>query len=262
MRNLTIVQRVIATAAMVIAEITIASAGFAGTNAPSPPPISPIAEKVLTNACGLLSSSHAFSFHADILFDQLLPSAVKVQFGGEMDFVLQRPDQLAVDYESDLGAKRLWYSGGKLTIYDPPHQVFATVEVPDSTEGALQYVAETRNLTIPLSAFAATNPCARIKPQIIYGGYIGVNDVNGRACDHVSFSGKHTDFQLWVDKSGKPIVRKIVINYRSQPGAPEFIAMLSDWKFPATIPVSRFKPQLPKSAHRIEFLQVKAEAQP
>jgi hypothetical protein len=192
----------------------------------------------------------------------MLPSAVKVQFAGAMDFALQRPDQLAVDYESDLGAKRLWYSGDKLTIYDPPHEVYAIEQVPETTDGALEYVAETHNLTIPLSAFAASNPCQRIRPQILFSGYIGVNNVNGRACDHVAFSSKDIDFQLWIDKSGKPFVRKIVINYRSQPGSPEFIAFLSGWKFPAAIPASRFKPELPQNAHRIDFLHVKTEVKP
>lgn len=86
--------------------------------------------------------------------------------------------------------------------------------------------------------------------------------MNGRECNHVAYSSKDIDFQLWMDKSGEPIVRKVVINYRSQPGSPEFIAFLSDWKFPATMPAVRFKPELPKNAMRIDFLQVRPEAKP
>jgi hypothetical protein len=222
----------------------------------------PSPNAILTRACSFLASNQAFSFHADILFDQLLPSAVKVQFAAAMDFALQRPNELAVYYESDLGEKRLWYSGDRLTIYDPPHEVYAVTSVPETSDGALEYVAETRNLTIPLGVLAASNPCGKIRPQIRYSGYIGVNNVNGRACDHVAFSSKDIDFQLWVDKTGKPILRKVVINYRAQPGSPEFIAFLSDWKFPATIPASSFQPRLPKSANRIDFLQVKPEGKP
>ena len=91
--------------------------------------------------------------------------------------------------------------------------------------------------------------------------YIGVNDVNGVDCDHVAFSSRNIDLQLWLDRSGKPVPRKIVINYRTEPGSPEYIAVLSDWKFPKQISDNRFSPHLPKDARRIEFLKVK-ESQP
>ena len=39
--------------------------------------------------------------------------------------------------------------------------------------------------------------------------------------------------------------------------APEYIAVLSDWKFPERIAASHFRPDLPKGVKRIEFLKVK-----
>ena len=68
-------------------------------------------------------------------------------------------------------------------------------------------------------------------------------------------------FQIWLDRSAKPLPRKIVINYRTEPGSPEYIAILSKWKFPKQIPHSRFRSEVPGDAKRIEFLKVK-ESQP
>lgn len=242
--------------------IAIPSGIRAAAPASAPPAVAPLADGILTKACGLIASSHSFSFHADILFDQLLPSEVKVQFAAAMDYAVQRPDELAVVYDSDIGEKRIWYHGKTLTIYDPPHGVYAITTVPDNIEEMFEYVAQNYHLTMPLADLAYDDPCALVRKRVIYGGYIGVNDVNGIACDHIALSAKNTDVQLWVDHSGKPILRKIVINYRSQPGSPEYIAFLSDWKFGTPIPISRFKPQLPAKAKRIEFLQVKEAAKP
>ena len=50
---------------------------------------------------------------------------------------------------------------------------------------------------------------------------------------------------------------KLVINYRAEPGSPEYIAFLSNWNFPKHIPDSRFRPRLPQDAKRIEFLKIK-----
>jgi hypothetical protein len=225
------------------------------------PKIAPLADKLLTQACAVLGSANAFSFHAEINFDQVLPSAAKVQFAGAMNFALQRPGELAVDYRSDLGAKELWYQNGDLTIFDPPHMVYATATMPPSIDGMLDQAAATSNIAVPLSDLAYSDPCQRIRQQVIFGGYVGVNDVNGIACDHLAFMGPRTELQLWLQHSGKPIPRKIVINYRSTPGSPEYVAVLSNWKFPRKIPASLFHPPLPKNAKKIDILKVK-EAKP
>jgi hypothetical protein len=227
----------------------------------STPKVDPHADKILGETCQLLGSADAFSFHAEVLFDQVLPSAVKVQYAGEVDFALQRPDELAIDFHSDLGGKQLWYQNDTLTIFDQSHRMYASLKVPDSIDAMLDRVAEMHNLTLPLSNLAYSDPCLRLRKQIIFGGYIGVNDVNGVECDHLAFSSSKIDFQLWLDRSKKRVPRKIVINYRTEPGSPEYIAVLSDWKFPKQIPDSRFSEQLPKDAKRIEFLKIK-EPQP
>ncbi len=219
--------------------------------------IAPYADKLLTKACQALSSANAFTFHAEITFDQVLPPDVKVQFAGAMDYAVQRPDQLAIDYASDLGAKELWYSGDTLTILDSPHMAYTTLTVPPTLDGMLDRIADMDNLTFPLSDFAASDLCQVVHKQATYGGYVGVGDVNGVDCDHVAFSSPTADFQLWLDRSGKPIPRKVVINYRSLPGSPEYVAVLSDWKFPEKIKASRFQPDVPKDVKRIEFLKVK-----
>lgn len=219
--------------------------------------IVPHADELLTQACQTLASADAFSFHAEIMFDQVLSSDVKVQYAGAMDFAVQRPNELAVIYHSDLGGKQLWYKDGTLTIFDPPRMVYSSVAVPSMIDGMLDHVSEMHNLTIPLSDFAASDPCKLLRKEITYGGYVGIGDVNGVQCDHVAFSSPTADLQLWLDRSGKTLPRKVVINYRSLPGSPEYIALLSDWKFPKQIPTSVFQPDLPKKAVQIGFLKIK-----
>jgi hypothetical protein len=255
--------KLLASGILVLATAVLANPGLTmatGPDAPQPK-IAPAAVKLVNQTCSVLGSAKAFSFHAEILFDQVLPSAVKVQFAAAMDFVLQRPDEIAVDYHSDLGAKKVWYKGDTLTVYDPGKLMFATATVPTSIDAMIDQVAAEKHLTIPLSDLAYTDPCEPFRKKVDYGAYIGVGDVNGVECDHLAFSSATADLQIWIDRFGKPLPRKIVINYRSQPGSPEYIAVLSDWKFPLDFPASRFSLELPKNAIKIDFLPAK-EAQP
>jgi hypothetical protein len=235
---------------------------IAQSTAPSPPPaLDPAADKILTKTCQTLGAADAFSFHADVMFDQVLPGAVKVQYGGAMDYAVQRPSELAIAYRSDLGGKDLWYGNGSLTLFDPKFGVYATIAVPSTIDMMLDEVARKEELTMPLSDLVYSNACARPMKIAIYSGYLGVNSVEGVPCDHVALSSKTDDFQVWIDHSGQPLPRKIVINHRSEPSSPEFIAILSNWKFPKDIASSRFQPQLPKDAKKIAFMKAE-EAKP
>jgi hypothetical protein len=227
--------------------------------APSQRSVAPRAEQLLNEMCQTVGAAHAFSFHAEVMFEEVLPADVKVQFAGAMDFAVQRPDQIAVDYRSDLGAKRFWYNGATATIFDPIHMVYASVTVPPTIDGMMQTAAE-HHLTFPLADLAQSDPCRPLR-GFNYGGYVGVNDVNGVDTDHIAFSSPDMDLQLWLSRSGKPLPLKVLINYRSAPGSPEYIAFLSHWKFPDRIPAGRFHAVLPGNARRIEFLKIK-EAQP
>ena len=184
------------------------------------PEIDPHTDELLTRTCEVLGGADAFSFHAEVLFDEVLPSAVKVQFAGEINFAVQRPDELAIDFNSDLGGKQLWYQKDTLTVLDRPHNMYAELKVPDAIDEMLDRVAEMHNLRLPLSNLAYSNPCQRLRKQILFGTYVGVNDVNGMACDHLAFSSRNIDFQLWLNRSARPIPRKIVITIEPSRGRP------------------------------------------
>ena len=221
------------------------------------PEIDPRAEQIVRSACTALADAKTFTFHAEVTFEQVLPeSPVKIQFAGATDYAVRKPGALAVDFESDLGAKRFWYDGTTLTVFDAAKMMYTSTAVPASIDGMMQRVAEANNLALPLADLAMSDPCANFK-RVLFGGYIGRGDVGGVACDHLAFTESNFDWQIWIQHAGKPLPRKVVINYRSTPGAPEYVAVISDWKFPAAIPDSRFTPRVPKKAVRIKFVDLK-----
>jgi hypothetical protein len=114
----------------------------------------------------------------------------------------------------------------------------------------IERAATEHGLTFPMAEFALSDPYKAIAARLVHSGYIARNDVSGVECDHLAFMGRDADLQVWLDRSGKPVPRKIVVNYRTAPGSPEYIAFLSDRKFPEKIPASRFQPDLPSTAKK------------
>ena len=268
MKKVSISMRFVTTLASVLlaSSLAIGAESAAPSSAPSPASaqpspapsnIDPRAEQLLSRSCEDLSASKSFTFHAEINFDQVLRRGVKLQFAAAADYAVQRPAQFAVVFHSDLGGKEFWYDGTSVTMFDPPHMAYASTQVPDSIDGMMEQLEVAHNLSIPLADLAYSHPCEMFRKGTIYSAYIGVNDVNGEDCDHLAFTKKNMDWQIWLQRTGKHLPRKIVIDYRNAPASPEYASVLSDWKFPASIPASVFRPDLPKDAIRIDIKKVK-----
>jgi hypothetical protein len=220
-------------------------------------PVNPRALRILNQVCEVLSSAKAFSYHAEINFDSVLPSDVKLQFAAAMDVALQRPNRLAVAYASDLGGKRVWYNGKSVTVLDPARLTYATAAAPASIDEMLEKFAQRNNMSIPLEGFDFSHPCARIQGNLVHGAYVGVGDVDGVDCDHLAFMQKGADWQIWIDRAKPPLPRKVVITYTLLPMAPQYSAVLSKWNFDPKFPEGFFEPQIPKPALRIKFIDFK-----
>ena len=155
--------------------------------------VDPLTKQIVRRVCTLLAESNAFTFHAEITFDRVLPSHVKLQFAGTADYAVRRPNGLAVDYENALGAKRFWYNGETITIFDAPSMTYATAAVPPSIDQMLDRVTAMHNLAIPLADLALSNPCENGSTQILFGSYVGVEGV---ACDYLAFAESNVDRQI------------------------------------------------------------------
>jgi hypothetical protein len=231
-------------------------AAAAATPAPA---IDPQVREVLNRACDELSSARTVSYHAEITFDSVLPSHVKLQYAAELDAAIERPNRLAISYKSDLGAKEIWYDGKTLTILDPAHRAYASMAAPDTIDAMLTQAARDNNLSMPLANLDLNHPCDRAYRDIQRAKYVGVNDVGGVDCDHLAFIQQEADWQLWVDHGKQPLPLKVVITYKNLPSQPQWSAVFSKWRFNQELPASLFQAKIPKGMIKTSFIGIKGK---
>ena len=75
------------------------------TTAPAPA-VAERADRLLKEMGAYIGSAQQFTFHADIIFDHVLPSGQKLQFSASEDVALQRPGGLYVEWSGDLGDRQ------------------------------------------------------------------------------------------------------------------------------------------------------------
>ncbi|MBP7712994.1 MAG: DUF2092 domain-containing protein [Gammaproteobacteria bacterium] len=210
------------------------------------------AERLMVDFCGLLTAADRFSFQLDASFDEVLRTGTRVQYHKSSEVVVQRPDRLRVDAESDKGARSFFYDGKTLAVYDPDRNLYAVFPAPPTLDAMLD-AAEDRGLTIPLNDLARSKPCAGLAELTRTGHYAGRHYFNGEPHHHLVFVTDGADIQLWLDTGEVPLLRKVVIDYRALPGAPRYEGVLTDWSFEPAIEASTFTFTVPQQAVKVEL---------
>ena len=220
------------------------------------PIINPEADKLLREMGEYLKNAQQFSFQAEITFDDVLPSGQKIQFAATEDLAVHRPGEAYIEYRGDLGVKRFWYKGDTITLYDPGNNLYATEKVPAKFDEAIDQVMKEFGFSPPLVDILYSDPYKLLIDRVQFGLYIGLSMVDGIHCHHLAFVDKYIDWQIWIEDGKQLVPRKILITYKTIPGAPQFTAVLSDWDFATPLANRLFSASLPAGAEKIEFARL------
>lgn len=244
----------IAVGALIAPSDGVAAAKEKGAAAPV---VDKQADALLRKMGDTLGKAKAFKFHAEITFDDVLPSGQKIQYAGAMEAFVRRPDRLYVAYQDDLTAKEFWYDGKSATLVDIPHNVYSSVKAASRIDAALDALVADYALTLPLAHLAYSDPHGTMMEHVRYGLDLGTHDVGGIACRHLAFVQPNVDWQIWIEEGSPVVPRKFVITYKNLPGAPQYTAVFTGWDLKAELADAAFKAVVPKDAGKIDFIKAK-----
>ena len=222
---------------------------------------SPNPATLLQEMSSYLQSLEAFELRANVIFDDVPLPDTKVQYSGSMEVRLRRPDRLHMTYQDDLTARELWLDGSMVTILGSAENLWAATTAESTIDETLRMLATDYGLSLPLEDLFSSDPHSVLMGNVKADRYMGLHDVNGVACHHLIFGQENVNWQVWIEAGPKPLVRKVVITYKTLPMAPQFVVEVTGWSLNPTLPDSRFQPQIPDDAIEIDFLAVE-EARP
>ena len=219
--------------------------------------IDPEADRILRLACDYLKSADKFSVHAEIDFDDVLPSGRKVEYSRGGDVIVDRPDRFYANVYDEKEHRRIFDNGKKLTIHDANDHTYASINVPATIDEAIDYARDHFGVSAPLADIMVADPYKNVIENVDSGIYVGLQYSEGEFLHHLLFSNAAVDFQLWIEDGLFPLIRKLVITYKSLYAAPQYRAVLTEWDFNPVTPDILFTFQPPEDATELEFLPVK-----
>jgi hypothetical protein len=213
----------------------------------------PVPVDLLRSMSDALAKLKAFSYHAEIEFDRLLPGGPKVRLAGAVDVSVARPGSLYVDYRDDVSDRIVWFDKGRVTLLDPFAGTWAEVSGPKDIDGMVAKLEKDHGVTLPLGEFAESNVEKTLTRGVDQAFYIGVGNVEGIHCHHVLLERKDLFIQVWIEIGERPLPRKLVFEYPLRPGSPQFTASITEWRFEAP-KADLFVAKVPKEAGKVDFL--------
>ena len=212
------------------------------------------ADRILREMSDYLSSVEEFTFHAEISYDSIVSSGETLEFGGSSEVAIHRPDRLRVNYRGDDRQSNVVYNGRTLTLHKPDVNLYAQTKMTFDLDGALDRMFEKFGFSVPVADLFYADPYSTLTESVDTGYRVGLRVVDGVPCHHLAFSQETIDWQIWIEDGPRPLPRKLLINYKNEPGSPRYAARLSGWDLQPNLSDSYFQFHPPAGAGEMEFL--------
>lgn len=231
---------------------------------PPPPPVEPVlgagsrlidarADELVRQMSDLLAGARSLALEAEEVYDEVPEHAPRRQLANRRHVAMRRPDRLVGDATGDALNRSFWYDGREFSVLDKEQFTYATAAVPATIDEALDTVFEQTGVVVPLADFVYADVYDRLMAGVLRGTYLGIHDVEGLPCHHLSFEQETIDWQLWIDAAGPPLPRKLVIAYKTEDEVPQYAVTIVNWNLNAEVPEELFRFTPPEGAERVEL---------
>jgi len=248
-----------------------AAAPAAGVMAEAPPPlvepdleagsrlVEPRADALVRAMSDRLAQVETLTLEAEEVYDEVPEDSPRQQLASRRRVVLRRPDRLAGDATGDAIHRAFYYDGRTFSALDKAQNVWASGTVPPTIDEALDWVFDRTGTVVPLADFLYADVYSRLMARVQRGVYVGLHDVGGVLCHHLSFEQATIDWQLWIDAGPDPLPRKLVIAYKTEDEVPQYAVTIHKWSLGAKVPDRAFRFDPPEGATRVDVTALAGE---
>ena len=205
-----------------------------------------------------LAAQPRLSFRADVSYDVVQETGEKLEFGGQRNFLVRRPDRVLVAARYRDGVDQtISLDGTSITVTLSAEAVYASVARPGSVSAAIDFLADEFGLAAALGDLLDPDLAGEVAGRVESSRVVGEATLAGLQCDHLAFRAGGVDFQIWVERGGRPVPARLVVTYPLHEGSPQFSANLGAWDFAPDAPDSVFTFAPDEGARRVPFFELK-----
>lgn len=215
--------------------------------------VDPASLAALDKMGAYLRTLGSFELKTDTLKDAVLDNGQKVQFAGNADYKVRRPNAFAVTVSDDRKVRQFIYDGKTFTVFSPRMGYYATVPAKPTIGEVLAAAYEKFKIELPLGDLFRWGTADDRRDNITSGVVVGYAKIDGKDADQYAFREGNIDWQVWIQRGDKPLPLKVVITDTSDNAMPEYGAVLH-WTPKADFTDATFDFKPPKDAKPITII--------
>ncbi len=185
----------------------------------------------------------------------------RIKSGGQVEVVktardvtIKRPDRAYYKASGDVDSEA-FYDGVGLTIVLHKEKVFGQARMPETLDKTLDAMQERYGIITPIADFTRSSPAKALIADTTTGGWVGRENQDGVACDHLAFKDQGVAWELWVPTQGDPLPKRFSAQFEGYKRLRKIDATFSNWNLSPTIAADRFDPHVPPDYEGIAMVQ-------
>jgi len=213
----------------------------------------------LKEMSNFLKSANTLKVNTVGSLDVVTNNGQRIQLDGTTEYKIRRPG-FVIDYNSDIKSRRFIYDGKTFTVYSPKLGYYASVPAPGTNREVLDAIYNKFGISLPLEDLFRWDEGERAaRLQALKSAYkVGTATIDGVVTDHFAFREEDVDWEVWIQRDGDPLPRKLVIVDRTDQSRPTFSSRLT-WQVNPAFTDADFSFVPDANAKRIQLATFKGE---
>lgn len=192
------------------------------------PAVDPEAFAAIEKMTAYLQTLTAFKLTSNTSLDLVTLDGQRIQVDGVATYEVQRPSGFRIEVDTAMKKRTFYYNGKTFTMNAPELGFYATVSAPPTIGQTLDVLWDKYQIDLPLDdLFRWVDRDTPRRGQLTSGFLVGPALVDGVTTQQYAFRQGEVDWQIWIQKDGPPLPRKIMIIDRTDPADPAYIARLT-----------------------------------
>jgi hypothetical protein len=181
--------------------------------------IDPQALDVLKASIDLVAKAPSFSFRVKVARDRLASNNQILTYFNDDTVTVTRPDKIRMDVDGEHHDVDFYFDGSHATMIEPSTNLYVSLPAPKSIDAMLDDL-EKRGVYVPLASVLTSDPYRELSDGLQTAYVIGRVDMYKKEFVQLAFTQDNADWQVWIENSKEPLLRRADIVYKKQPGSP------------------------------------------
>ena len=226
-------------------------------SSPAAPHIDQQSDLILKSATDYLASLQSFSYTAQTSLESVSNDNEKIVFDSKVDVSIKRPNKIYAQ-KTGYEALNFYFNGNKIVGYNSAKQKYATADEPGDLDKLVK-VLSTYQIEAQMSDFITSDPYAILTADVESSRFLGVAMVAGVKCHHLAFRQNNIDWQLWIEASTKPLIKRFMVTSKGLTGSPSYTVTINQWKSNPVLDDALFEFKAPAASQLVEFAELNKE---